>query len=208
MLGSKSGFSGFMSFLSGGMILFFALTGWSQGRQSDPVEQRKENATSGQHEAQDDDEKINGQQSLTHTATTVAEARIRAKILHEAFSGALQVMHRDYFREDERLKLPSKSLEDVFAELAKTHQVQLRWLAVNADAMSVDHQPKDEFDHKAVKILSSGKDEFELSEEKIFRFAGAIPLSASCVKCHVRNRTSNAERKAALVITMPLGKKK
>ena len=133
---------------------------------------------------------------------------MRAQILHEAFGGALQVMHRDYFREDQRLKLPSKSLEDVFAEMAETHQVELRWLAVNATAMSVDHKPQNEFEEKVVEVLSSGKDKYEAVNETSFQFAGSIPLSASCVKCHVRNRTSNAEKKAALVISMPIRKQK
>jgi hypothetical protein len=151
--------------------------------------------------------KADDQRSLGSAPTSVEEARVRARLLHEAFGGALQVMHRDYFREDQRLKLPSKSLEDVFKEMATTHQVELRWLAVNANAMSVDHKPRNEFEEQAVKALSSGKDEFELANEKSFQYAGSIPLSASCVKCHVRSRTSNAEKKAALVIIVPLRKK-
>ena len=151
--------------------------------------------------------KADALQSRGTAPASVEEARNRARILHEAFGGALQVMHRDFFREDQRLTLPSKSLEDVFKEMATTHQVELRWLAVNANAMSVDHKPKNEFEKQVVHALSSGKDEFELANEESFQFAGSIPLSASCVKCHVRSRTSNAEKKAALVITMPLRKK-
>lgn len=49
---------------------------------------------------------------------TVAEARDRARLLHETIHGALQVMHRDYFRDDAKLTIPSKSLEDVFQELS------------------------------------------------------------------------------------------
>jgi hypothetical protein len=73
--------------------------------------------------------------SSNPSTTTVEEARIRAKILHETFHGVLQVVHRDFFREDQKLVLPSKSLEDVFSDLAKTHQIELRWLAVNTNAM-------------------------------------------------------------------------
>lgn len=143
-------------------------------------------------------------QSQTAVLATVEEARVRAKILHEVFGGALHVMHRDYFREDQRLKLPSKSLEDVFAAMAKTHQVKLRWLAVNANAMNVDHKPQNEFEKQAVKAITSGKDEYEFATEKLFHYAGSITLSASCVKCHVRRRTSNDQKKAALVISIPL----
>lgn len=141
---------------------------------------------------------------VNNAPQSVEEARIRAKILHEAFGGALQVMHRDFFREDQKLKLPSQSLEDVFAEMARSQKVELRWLAVNANAMSVNHKPQNEFEKKAVAALSSGKQEFESVNEDSFQFVGSIRLSASCVKCHVRNRTSNDERKAGLVIKMPL----
>jgi hypothetical protein len=37
-------------------------------------------------------------------------------------------MHRDFFREDEKLTIPSRSLEDVFRELTRSHGVELRWL--------------------------------------------------------------------------------
>ena len=151
-------------------------------------------------------ERRSNEQAVDVTAGSVAEARLRSRLLHEAFAGALQVMHRDFFREDQRLKLPSRSLEDVFAEMAETHQVQLGWLAVNTTAMSVDHRPETDFEKQAVKALAAGKDEFDSVQDDVFQFAGSIRLSASCVKCHVRNRTSNEERKAALVITMPLTK--
>lgn len=142
--------------------------------------------------------------AIDNAPKTIAEARIRARLLHESFSGALQVMHRDFFREDQKLTLPSKSLEDVFAEMSRSQNVELRWLAVNANAMSQSHTPQNEFEKSVVKSLSSGKEEYESASPNLYRFAGSIRLSASCVKCHVRNRTSNAARKAALVITMPI----
>ncbi|NQV25336.1 MAG: hypothetical protein HQ518_13320 [Rhodopirellula sp.] len=42
---------------------------------------------------------------------SVTEARGRARLLHETIHGVLQVMHRDFFREDEGLKIPSQSLD-------------------------------------------------------------------------------------------------
>ncbi|NQV23977.1 MAG: DUF3365 domain-containing protein [Rhodopirellula sp.] len=141
------------------------------------------------------------------SAQSETEARGRARLLHETIHGALQVMHRDFFREDEGLKIPSRSLDDVFAELDRTHGVKVRWLAVNAEPMNVDHQPKDDFERDAVKALASGKQEFDAIEGDAFRFAGLIRLPSQCLKCHVPRRTSNNERAAGVVITMPLGKK-
>lgn len=136
--------------------------------------------------------------------TTVVEARGRSRILHETMHGVLQVMHRDFFREDEGLAIPSRSLEDVFKELARSYDVELRWLAVNADAMNVDNEAKTEFERNAVKELAAGKQEFEATTDNTYRYAGAIRLASQCLKCHVPRRTSTEDRTAALVITMPL----
>jgi len=144
--------------------------------------------------------------SSKHTPSTVAEARSRARILHEAMHGALQVMHRDYFREDEGLVLPSRSLEDVFSELASTYGVELRWIAVDLRAMNVDNDPETEFEKEAVRILKSGKDEYEAATDDEYRFVGKIRLSATCLACHASRRSSNDARSAGLVITMPLKK--
>jgi len=137
---------------------------------------------------------------------SASEARTRARMLHEAFHGSLQIMHRDYFREDEKLTLPAKSLEDVFEEMARTQKVELRWIAVDTKAMSVAHRPKTDFEHAAVKALANGKKEFETIESDSYRFAGKIRLSAHCLKCHAPSRTSNDDRAAGLIITMPLRK--
>ena len=165
----------------------------------------QDTGVSGQQQTRDAE--FSGASSDTHSAVTADEARIRARILHEAFHGALQVMHRDFFREDQKLKLPSKSLEDVFSEMAKAHQIELRWVAVNANAMSINHEPQNDFEREAVAALSSGEEEFERITEETFQYAGSIRLSASCLKCHVHSRTSNDDRKAGLVITIPLVKK-
>lgn len=135
---------------------------------------------------------------------TVNEARGRAQLLHEMIHGSLQVMHRDFFREDEGLQIPSRSLDDVFLELARIHHVKVRWLAVDAEPMSVDHKPKDDFENNAVKALKSGKPDFDAVEGDSFRFAGLIRLPSQCLKCHVPRRTNNKERAAAVAITMPL----
>ena len=136
--------------------------------------------------------------------TTVVEARGRARVLHETIHGVLQVVHRDFFRDDQRLSIPSRSFEDVFKELARSWQVQIHWLAVNAEAMNVDNKPRDAFEKEAVKALASGKAEFEAVAGSDYRFAGPIRLASQCQKCHVPRRTSTEDRVAGLVITMPI----
>jgi hypothetical protein len=144
----------------------------------------------------------------TNTPNSVAEARGRAHLLHETIHGALQVMHRDLFREDEKLTIPSRSLEDVFRELARSHRVEVRWLAVNTEAMNVDHKARTDFEKNAVKALASGKTEFESAEGSVYRRAGVIRLSSQCLKCHLPIRTSTKDRAAGLVIAMPFSERK
>jgi hypothetical protein len=135
---------------------------------------------------------------------TVVEARTRARILHETIHGVLQVVHRDFFHADQRLSIPSRSLEDVFKELERSWRVKVHWLAVNADAMNVDNKPRDDFEKEAVRALSSGKQEFEAVEDDVYRFVGSIRLASQCLKCHAPRRTSNEDRAAGLAITMTL----
>lgn len=132
------------------------------------------------------------------------EARLRAQLLHETIHGALQVMHRDFFKEDEQHRIPSSSLEDVFKELERGWQVKVRWLAVNAKAMNIDHEPRDAFERKAAKALQEGEGSYDSSDGKVYRYAGAITLGNECLKCHVPDRTSLEDRKAAVVFTMPV----
>ncbi len=134
---------------------------------------------------------------------TVEEARSRARWLHETIHGALQVMHRDFFGDDETLNLPSQSLEDVFRELARSWSVEVRWLGVNA-TKSVDHEPQDQFERDAAKALLTGKPEYEGLERNHYRYVGAIRIQNECLKCHVPHRMSLEDRVAGLAITMPL----
>ena len=145
--------------------------------------------------------------SVIPPPTTVVEARARARLLHETIHGSLQVMHRDFFDEDESLFIPSASLEDVFSELSKSYDVDARWLIVDTDVVNVDHQPKDEFEKKAAKELARGKPYFESTEKDRYRYAGPIRLASQCLKCHVKSRTKTDDRTAGLLISMPLGKR-
>jgi hypothetical protein len=135
--------------------------------------------------------------------TGVDEARGRAQILHETIHGALQVMHRDFFVDDENLSLPSQSLQDVFKELTLKWGIEIRWLGVNAKTMDSDHKPKDRFEENAVEALAAGKTEFEAVERNIYRYAGLIKLQNECLKCHVPHRKSLEDRAAGLVINIP-----
>lgn len=135
---------------------------------------------------------------------SVAEAKARARLLHETLHGALQVMHRDFFDDEEPRRIPSKSLEDVFSELARSHNVKLQWLAVSAEALNIDHKPSNEFEKQAAKALSAGEKEYESVTENSYRYVGSIKLASQCLKCHLPNRTSVKDRAAGLVITMPL----
>jgi Protein of unknown function (DUF3365) len=132
------------------------------------------------------------------------EARSRAKLLHEMVRGALQIMHRDFFDDENSHAIPSASLEDVFYEMGKNYNVQMKWLAVNADLVNVDHQAKSDFEKAAVKELAAGKQMTEQVEERSYQYAGAIRLGSQCLKCHVQRRTSNEDRTAGVVITMPI----
>lgn len=143
-------------------------------------------------------------QNVKMTPTTLTEARGRARILHETLHGSLQVMHRDFFRKDDSRKIPSRSLEDVFSELAQSYGVQLNWIAVDVNAMNIDNEPDTQFEKDAAAALKSGKEEFEAVTNEEYRFAGRIRLSATCLSCHASRRSSNDDRFAGLVVILPL----
>jgi len=135
---------------------------------------------------------------------SLAEVKIRARILHETLHGTLQVMHRDFFRKDQALKIPTRSLEDVFSEVQQNYGIELRWLAVDTGAMSVDNQADSELEKEAVRVLKSGEAEFEKVADNRYHFAGRIRLSAVCLSCHASARKNNDDRYAALYISLPL----
>lgn len=136
---------------------------------------------------------------------SVVEARERARLLHDSFDATLQTMHQRYFREDAGMMVPSRALEDVFHRMARRSKVSARWLAVNAQAMSLDHEPQDEFEKAAARALAAGKESYELVENGQLRRAGAITLSSSCLKCHAPPpMRPNGNRVAGLIISMPV----
>lgn len=132
------------------------------------------------------------------------EARGRAELLHDTLGDLLQVVHHEYYRLDEGLTLPAAAFKAVFAEVARKRKVELRWLAVNAPPMNVDHKADSEFEQQAVKALAAGAEHFERVENGVYRRAGRIMLESECLKCHVPNRRSTEARIAALVISLPI----
>ena len=135
---------------------------------------------------------------------SLEEARGRAKLLHEVIRGALQVMHRDFFDPDDKDRIPSSSLKDMFDVVKEEKGVTLAWLGVNAKTMDVDHKAKDDFEHAAVAALSKGVNEYEAVEDDTYRFAGSIRLHNACLKCHVPHRKSLETRFAGLTIQIPI----
>ncbi len=136
--------------------------------------------------------------------TSVVEARARAMLLHESLRGTLQVVHRDFFDEENAHAIPSASLEDVFAALADGYGVELKWLNVETDVVNVEHQPADDFEKAAVVALKQGKPHYEAVEADRYRFAGPIRLASQCLKCHVQHRNNTDARTAGLLIAMPI----
>lgn len=102
------------------------------------------------------------------------------------------------------MPLPAATLKDVFAELQEEQGISLRWLAIDGKAMNVTHEPQNTFETQAAQALKSGKDEFEQTEDGVYRRVGPIQLSNVCLKCHVPDRKSLENRVAGLIIGIPV----
>lgn len=135
-------------------------------------------------------------------SSTLEQARRQAEVLHTTLHATLQAVHLRYYREDEGLAIPAAMLKEVFADLESERQVKLRWLAVEGQAMNTDHKARDDFEHEAVKALRAGKGAFEWTEKGVYHRAGAITLRNHCLKCHVPDRKSTADRTAGLIISL------
>lgn len=137
---------------------------------------------------------------------TVEEARGQAKLLHTTYEATLIAVHRAYFEEGKRMLVPSRVLEDIFYWVDHETKGETRWIAVNTEAMSIDHEPESEIEKKAAKVLASGEEEFELIEDGVYHRAGAVTLVASCLRCHEPNLFQKQKRKrvAGLVISIPV----
>lgn len=91
--------------------------------------------------------------TATKSTRSLDDARREAAQLHSALHATLQIVHHQYYREDEGLPLPAASLKDVFAEMEESHGIKLRWLAVEGQAMNTDHKPRGSFETAAVEAL-------------------------------------------------------
>lgn len=149
------------------------------------------------------------EKSAASVPVSLEEARGRARWIHELMHGSLQVMHRDFFGDgdDESLSLPSQSLDDVFDEMRRSWDVDIRWLGVNA-TRGKNHEPQDRFEEAAAKALEGGATEYEGEDRGRYRFVGVIHIRNECLKCHDRNRTTVDEKVAGLAISLPFQKKK
>lgn len=137
---------------------------------------------------------------------TVDEARRQAKLLHSTYEATLHTVHREYFREGGRTPIPARVLEEVFYWVDEETRGETRWIAVNTEAMSIDHNAESEFEKQAVKVLSTGEEEYEQVEGGMYRRVGSITLFASCLKCHESALTQlrTKRRVAGLVINIPI----
>jgi len=144
-------------------------------------------------------------EASTPPRVSLAVARDRAQLMHEIYEETLHVMHVRYFHGD-RVSVPARALEDVFSSMARQSRGQARWISVNTKAMSIDHEPDSPFEKQAATKISSGEKAVELVEKGFYRRAGAIPLSAGCVGCHVgfSADAGKTPRFAALVINIPI----
>ena len=108
---------------------------------------------------------------------SVATARDRAKLMHQIYASTLKVMHRRYFHGDNAV-IPARAMEDVFFDISWRSKIEARWISANLQPMGIDHEPRDDFEKRAAKEISAGKEEYEAIEDGKYRRAGAIPLGA------------------------------
>ncbi len=136
---------------------------------------------------------------------TLAVARDRAKVMEDVYKTTLDVIHHRYFH-GERAAVPARAMEDVFAEMKRQSKVEARWISINTKAMSINHDPKTDFELRAVKELGEEKSEIETVEDGYYRRAGVIPLTSGCLSCHegLFKSSSKVQRYAGLVISIPI----
>jgi len=137
-------------------------------------------------------------------AVSPAMARDRARTMYRIYASTLDVLHDHYFHIN-RAVLPARAMEDIFSDVAGQSGVKTRWIAVNAKAMSVDHEPADDFEKEAAQRIAAGEKEVEQLKPDMYRYVGSIPLHENCVQCHM-GTFSNPPKKprfAGLVISIP-----
>lgn len=135
-------------------------------------------------------------------------ARERAAVLHVAYAATLDTIHHHYFRREQAV-LPARAMEEIFSDVARKSNVKARWIAVNTQPMSVDHEPEGDFEKQAAAELTAGKGKFEAVENGYFRSASAISLHGGCLSCHHNSSFGpppRGARYAGLVLSVPIKK--
>lgn len=135
----------------------------------------------------------------------IETARDRAKVMQDIYAATLETMHHHYFHDD-RARVPANAMEDIFDEISRQSKIEARWISVNTKAMSIDHEPKTDFEKAAARAITGGASEHETIEDGFYRRAVAIPLRSGCVSCHVGFFKPNAKIKhfAGLVVSIPV----
>lgn len=167
-----------------------------------PPTERTGAATEAKQDSSDTD---SGEKVDDAIRVSVETARERAKLAHGIYSATLDVIHHRYFHGD-RATVPARALEEVFPRVNREHNLKARWFAVNAKAMSVDHEQQDEFEKQAAKAIAAGDSEYEQIADGIYRRAGAISLmNKGCLGCHLGfGASGKIKRFAALSISIPV----
>jgi hypothetical protein len=132
-------------------------------------------------------------------------ARDRAQLMHDIYSATLETMHRRYFHGD-RAVIPARAMQDVFKTIERDNHSQAHWISASLAPMSIDHEPKTDFEKHAAGKLAKGEEMVETIEEGYYRRAGSIPLTSGCVGCHggLFAGTSSTRKFAGLIISIPV----
>lgn len=136
---------------------------------------------------------------------SVEVARDRAVLMHELSLATLEVMHDRYFHR-EKSAVPARAMQDVFDHMRQQSHIDAKWIAVNTQAMSVDHEPETDFEKFAAKELAAGKPTVEKIEKGFYQRAATVPLTSDCIGCHdgfFKSR-STVPKFAGLIIRVPV----
>lgn len=145
--------------------------------------------------------------SAAKSGVSLEIARDRAEVMHDVYAATLEVLHERYFH-GARAAVPARAMQDVFATIQHKSKVEARWISVNMEPMSIDHEPKSDFEKRAAQAISAGKGHLDVIEEGFYRRAGAIPLDDGCIGCHAgfAKKPNDDPKFAGLIISVPLSK--
>jgi hypothetical protein len=141
----------------------------------------------------------------TPTPVSLEVAKDRARLMSEIYLATLEVMHDRYFHR-ERAVLPARAMEDIFAEINRQSKIETRWISASLKPMSVNHEPKTDFEKRASQEIAQGQTDVEVVEASVYRRAVAVPLGSSCINCHTGffKEPSKSPQFAGLVISIPV----